>query len=257
MSGAEESSESDTSSDASSIIYQMATVAAVVGAQATMSSNPAPGQLPPLLPPLLFPIMTGRQWVELNLRDASRSYNNFRMSPNEFLQLHDILVNHHGLESSEGVSSVEALAMFVWACATKQSCRQIHERFERSLSTVSNKMGMVADVMYSFAQTVICPKDPSYSKVHHSLQRYAPYFDGCIGALDGTHVKIRINHDSRLDYLNRKGCTSYNILAIVDMDMRFIFVGAGRAGSSHDMSVLTECLGQPNYPHPPPGMLAC
>jgi hypothetical protein len=79
----------------------------------------------------------------------------------------------------------------------------------------------------------ICPKYPTYSKVHNKLGPYAPFFDGCIGALDGTHILAHVCHESRLDYINRKGWPSYNILSIVDMDMRFTFVGAGLAGSYH------------------------
>ena len=82
---------------------------------------------------------------------------------------------------------------------------------------------------------------------------YAPYFDGCIGALDGTHVRALVSRQSKLDFINRKGYTSYNVLDICDLDMRFTYVGAGRAGASHDMSVLTECLETPTYPHPPEG----
>jgi hypothetical protein len=42
-------------------------------------------------------------------------------------------------------------------------------------------MAMVLDAMYYFAQTIICPEDPSFSKVHKKLRHYAPFFDGCIG----------------------------------------------------------------------------
>jgi hypothetical protein len=31
---------------------------------------------------------------------------------------------------------------------------------------------MVADAMYGFAQTIICPKDPTFSKVHNKLRPY-------------------------------------------------------------------------------------
>jgi hypothetical protein len=41
-------------------------------------------------------------------------------------------------------------------------------------------MAMVADAMYGIAQTIICPKDPTFSKVHNKLRPYAPFFDGCI-----------------------------------------------------------------------------
>ena len=46
-----------------------------------------------------------------------------------------------------------------------------------------------------------------------------------------------------------------NVLGIVDMDGLFTYVGAGSAGSSHDMSVLTY-MGRPDYPHPPAGNIA-
>jgi hypothetical protein len=65
-------------------------------------------------------------------------------------------------------------------------------------------MAHVADAIYGFAQTNICPKTPTYCKVHNKLMLHAPFFDGCIGALDGTHVPAHIGHESRLDYINRK-----------------------------------------------------
>jgi hypothetical protein len=107
------------------------------------------------------------------------------------------------------------------------------------------------------SQTNICPKDPTYSKVHNKLKPYASFFDGCIGASDGTHIPAHVCHESRLDNINRKGWPSYNILGIVDMDMRFTFVGAGLAGSCHDMAVLRNCMRVANYPHPPICMVTC
>jgi hypothetical protein len=110
-------------------------------------------------------------------------------------------------------------------------------------------MAMVADALYGFAQTIICPKDPTFSKVHNKLRPYALFFDGCIGALDGTHILAHVCHESRLEHKNRKGWPSYNVLAIVDMDMWFTFVGVGLPGSCHDMAVLRNCMGEANYPH--------
>jgi hypothetical protein len=253
MSSQQESSQSDTSSDASSIIYQLAGAAAAIAAYGSGSSSPDPVLNP--TPP--FPQVTGRQWVETNLRDMRKCYDNFRMYPDAFVELHDYLVRYHGLVSTQEVESIEALGMFIWACGTQQATRQIGDRFGRSLDTISRKIGMVADAMFSFAQTIICPKDPTYSQVNHKLTPYAPFFDGCIGALDGTHIPALVCQESRLDFVNRKGWPSYNVLGIVDMDMRFTFVGAGRAGSCHDMAVLRDCMRQPNYPHPPPGMVSC
>jgi hypothetical protein len=108
--------------------------------------------------------MTGQQWVDLNLRNAGRCHDNFRMSPDAFLQLHDTLVTYHMLRSTQEVESIESLATFVWACASQQACRQIKDRFERSLDTICRKMSEVADVMFSFAETIIAPKDPTHKK---------------------------------------------------------------------------------------------
>ena len=114
-------------------------------------------------------------------------------------------------------------------------------------------MGEVADAMYSFAQTTVAVKDLMYTKIHPRFDEFRPYFDGCIGALDGTQVKVKVSHKSWLDFMNRKGDVTMNVLGIVDMDGLFTYVGAG---SSHDMSVLTYYMGRPDYPHPPAGKIA-
>jgi hypothetical protein len=58
-----------------------------------------------------------------------------------------------------------------------------------------------------------------------------------------------------VDYINRKGATTINVLGIVDMDMCFTFVGAGKVGSVHDMEVLKDCWeNPPSFPHTPPSV---
>lgn len=248
MSSQDESNSSDTSSDGS--FYELAALGAALGAYAAQRYYANPQLIPD---PPVFTRLTGRQWVEVNLQDSDRCYTNFRMVPDDFFRLHEILVTNHGLQPSHECDTVEALGMFLWACGTGQSFRQIRQQFDRSFDTISRKMSQVLDSMFSFAHTVIAPKDPTYSQVHPRLRRFAPYFDGCIGALDGTHIPVLVNHGSRPDFINRKGWPSFNVLAIVDLDMRFTYVGAGRAGSCHDMAVLRDCMETPHYPHPPQG----
>ncbi|TVU15855.1 hypothetical protein EJB05_39396 [Eragrostis curvula] len=113
-------------------------------------------------------------------------------------------------------------------------------------------MAHVAEVMFQFGKKVICPKDPTYSTVSPKVAKWTPFFDGCIGALDGTHIEIRANKDSREDMRNRKGWTSFNVLAVVDHEMRFTFVGSGMSGACHDMHVLRESQTKSNFPAPPP-----
>jgi hypothetical protein len=90
MSSAEDSGHNNTASDDSSIIFQQAGAAAVLAAFASRLCTVAPMiNLPPPLPHV-----TGRQWVELNMRDFRKCHDNFRMTPDSFIELHDTLVRY-------------------------------------------------------------------------------------------------------------------------------------------------------------------
>jgi hypothetical protein len=71
--------------------------------------------------------------------------------------------------------------------------------------------------------------------------------------LDGTHIKVTVDKKAKLDYINRKEDVTINVCAIVNMDGRFTYVGAGMAGSVHDMAVLRDCCAEENFSHPPAG----
>lgn len=198
--------------------------------------------------------LTGRQWVARNLANGNKCYLNFRLRPASFDLLHKTLVNNHGLKSTRQCDSIEALGMFLWACGTRQCQRQMSDRFGRSQDTVSRKFGEVLDALLPYAHTIIRPRDPSFRSVCPKLQQFSPYFDGCIGAIDGTYIPVSVIEHAHDDFINRKGFTSQNVLAVCDMDMRFTFVATGKRGAAHDMAVLREVLNNSDhFPHPPPG----
>ena len=118
---------------------------------------------------------------------------------------------------------------------------------------MNRKVTHVAEVICRWVDSILVPADSTYARVKWQLRSYAPFFDGCIGALDGTHVKLKVNKEAKVDHINRKGDVTINVCAVVDMDMHFTFVGAGKAGSVHDMPVLRDCWEEPSFPHPPHG----
>ncbi|CAM0910117.1 unnamed protein product [Alopecurus aequalis] len=133
---------------------------------------------------------------------------------------------------------------------------QAADRFERSVSTVSNKFHHVLDCVDRMAGDYIRPNDPTFTEVHEKLQRprFWPHFKDAIGAIDGTHIPVVVAGKLKVQYTNRKGYTSQNMLAICDFDMRFTFAVAGWAGSVHDTRVWTDARPRfTNYPHPPDG----
>ena len=94
------------------------------------------------------------------------------------------------------------------------------------------------------------PADRNYARVSHKLATYAPWFDGCIGAIDGTHIKVEVNHEAKVDFFNRKGETTINVCAI---GWPFHICGGQEGRACHDMALLKDCQGDGSFPHPPAG----
>ena len=190
--------------------------------------------------------------MQLNLQNEQKCKENSRMSPDAFLYLHNILLEY-GLKSTQQTGSIETLGLYVWACAHNGAARRKRDRFEWSLDTVSRKVSHVVEVICRWANYILVLADSTYAGVKWQLGTYAPFFDGCIGSLDGTHVKVKVNKEAKIDHINRKGNVSINVCAIVDMDGRFTYVSVEMAGSVHDISVLKQCWEEPNFLHLPHG----
>jgi hypothetical protein len=203
------------------------------------------------------PQVTGYDWVVRTLNDPRECFNMFRMSKHIFESLHDVLASTYGLRSTCQMSSIEALAMFLWIIGAPQSIRQVANRFERSKETISRKFEEVLHCVYKMSAHIIKPKDPEFSTVHPRVQapQFSPHFDKCIGAIDGTHVCVVVPSSKVLQHTGHHGYTTQNVLAICDFDMRFTFVVAGWPGSVHDMRVFNDALCKygDKFPHPPPG----
>ena len=72
--------------------------------------------------------------------------------------------------------------------------------------------------------------------------RFAGYFDGCIGALDGTHISATVPVAEQAPFRNRKGFISQNVLLVTTFDRTLSFVHAGWEGSAHDGQVLADAF---------------
>ena len=67
--------------------------------------------------------------------------------------------------------------------------------------------------------------------------RFFPYFENCLGALDGCHVS---SYTNKVPYRNRKGNITTNVLGVVNFCLMFLYVLAGWEGSAHDGKVLDD-----------------
>jgi hypothetical protein len=69
--------------------------------------------------------------------------------------------------------------------------------------------------------------------------RFYPWFDGALGALDGTHLDAWMTADERTAGRDRNGNISQNVLAVCSFDLRFLYVLGGIEGSAADASIFT------------------
>ena len=81
------------------------------------------------------------------------------------------------------------------------------------------------------------------TRLHESIlhnERYFPYFQDCIGAIDGTHIPAFVPEDRRAPFHNRKGQLSQNVLAACSFDFKFVYVLSGWEGSASDTLVYQD-----------------
>ncbi|WVZ49552.1 hypothetical protein U9M48_000899 [Paspalum notatum var. saurae] len=198
---------------------------------------------------------SGNAWVQHILEDEEDCYNTFHMRKDQFLCLHQLLVSRYGLRSTNNISSEECLAMFLYIVSGPHSNRASAITFGHSKSTVSRKFRHALRTIYNLGVDIIKPIDPTFAQPHPKVTKgaYVPWFENCIGALDGTHIRLQVSGEKNMTFIGRHMVPTFNVLAVVDLDCRFIFVCFGRPGSMHDHSVLQQALVHyPNhFPHPP------
>ena len=76
-----------------------------------------------------------------------------------------------------------------------------------------------------------------------------PFFKGCLGALDGTHINAFVPDDTLAWYRNHKGGISQNVLAACTFDMRFCYILSGWEGSATDGRIFDDAR-QKNFAIP-------
>ena len=87
MSSTEESNNSDNSSEETSVFNLVAVVVALARYRAAVAK-----MAPVVNPEVPLPKVIRRQWIEHNLRNHRKCLDNLRMSPDDFMHLHDILL---------------------------------------------------------------------------------------------------------------------------------------------------------------------
>ncbi|CAN1272355.1 hypothetical protein LINPERPRIM_LOCUS14514 [Linum perenne] len=160
-----------------------------------------------------------------------------------FKKLRELLVSEGGLKSSRHVDVDEMLVMFLHTIGHNTKNRVLQEHFCRSGETIGRHLHCVLRAIVRLHPILLCKPEPI---PENSDDFRWKHFKNCSGALDATHIKVRVRREDQPRYRDRKGDLSINVLAVCNPNMQFIYYSAGWEGSAHDGRVLRDALSRPN-----------
>ncbi|XXG51718.1 hypothetical protein AAC387_Pa03g0227 [Persea americana] len=166
-----------------------------------------------------------------------------RMRPFAFATLCDKLRSTELLKNFSRSTIEEQVAKFLHVLGQNWKYRAIGCCFRRSSETISRHFHNVLRAIISLENQFL---KQSYGNdvAPQILQssRFDPYFKDCIGAIDGTHVRVKVSRADAPRFRGRKDCPTQNVLAACSFDMRFTYVLPGWEGTASDSRIMRNGL---------------
>ncbi|XP_042012045.1 uncharacterized protein LOC121760450 [Salvia splendens] len=177
---------------------------------------------------------------------------NLRMDRNTFGRLSRVLSSRTGVVTGKCVGVEEQVGMSVLVLAHHQKNRVVKFQFWRSGSTVFHYVNKVLGAVLSLHDILLSKPeavpvgclDNGWKWFKVCLVTEFILLNGCLGALDGTHINVLVSSTDKPRYRMRKGQIATNTLPVCDRDMQFVFVLPGWEGSAGDSRVLRDAVTQ-------------
>ena len=184
-------------------------------------------------------VLTGDLYYReiMNTENVNRFRRVARMDKDTFNLLHANLVDG-GLSNSMYICTGQKILIFLYVLRGHTN-REIDERWQHSGSTISKIIHEVSRCLANIKDRIYRPArncDPIPAKISNNAN-FAPFFDNCIGALDGTHIPAVIPLELQGPFRNRKKFITQNILGVANFDLTFGYALFGWEGSAHDSRV--------------------
>ncbi|PPD99212.1 hypothetical protein GOBAR_DD03739 [Gossypium barbadense] len=162
-----------------------------------------------------------------------------RMNRTAFFKLCEMLESIGGLKSSRNMLGDEQVAMFLHIISHHLKNRVIKHHFRRSGETVSRAFHSVLIGVIRLQDVLFKKPEPITSDSSDTRWKW---FKNCLGALDGTHIKIRVPTIDKPRYRTRKGDIATNMLGVCTPEMQFVYVLPSWEGSVADGRVLRDAI---------------
>jgi hypothetical protein len=121
-----------------------------------------------------------------------------------FIYLCKELKEKYRLRSTKKLTVEKLVAMFLNTLGHGFGNRIVQERFQHSGKTISRHFTRVLIVISRMTIDIINPIDMEFRDVPSKIrddERYWPYFKDCIGAINGTHIPVKISSSKQIPYI--------------------------------------------------------
>ncbi|KAH6771755.1 hypothetical protein C2S52_005529 [Perilla frutescens var. hirtella] len=169
--------------------------------------------------------------------------DSLRMNRDAFARLCHLVEYSGGLKGNRNVSVSEQLAMFLSILAHHTKNQIVKKSYRRSGRTVSKHFHGVLNAIIRLHSMLLAKPVPIDEDCTNERWKW---FKGCLGALDGTYIPVKVSKSYRGRYRNRKGQISVNVLGVCDHYMNSIYVLTGWEGSAADARVLQDAITRNN-----------
>ncbi|KAL0290075.1 UNVERIFIED_CONTAM: hypothetical protein Sangu_2589800 [Sesamum angustifolium] len=164
---------------------------------------------------------------------------NLRMDRNAFGRLCYMLQESGWVKVTKNVTAPEQVAMFLSIlshhkknCVVKDDCMRSGRTVSKHFHSVLHAVCKLHAVL--LANLTLITED--------CLDLRWKWFKGCLGALDGTFIDVRVQLHEKGRYRTRKRQVAVNGLGVCNPNMQFIYVLSGWEGSAADSRVLRDAI---------------
>jgi DDE superfamily endonuclease len=188
-------------------------------------------------------ILTGQLYYREVMKSPSsnRFSNVARMDKETFILLKNFLYQHGRLRRSKTINIGQKIMIFIHVLIGHTN-RQTAERWQHSGSTISLIIHEVSESFRACSHLILVrPKlgDPVQNTIAID-PTLSPFFDNCIGAIDGVHISAFVPQEEHKVFIDRKKNLTQNVLGAVNFDMTFSYVLTGWEGRAHDGRVYED-----------------
>ncbi|KAJ6782797.1 hypothetical protein PWT90_10388 [Aphanocladium album] len=146
------------------------------------------------------------------------------------------------MHTSQRLPIETKILVFLYVIGQGTTQRMAAYFFRLSQQSVSNIMAEALEGFSCLFDAFVTLPEPEFVCPETSKSASTRPFHGCIGAIDGTHIKAFVPLAEQRRYYDRKGNISQNVLCAVRLDGTFSYVLAGTEGSVNNASLLQVAL---------------